>query len=109
RPSPGHQQRWNDNDKRCCGDQALAAEYVRERAGERGGQRDSRARGGDQGADLAGADAELVRQLRQERLWRIEIDESGEARGRDRERAEIESHAALWGRQSTQTHLPADI
>ena len=72
------------------GDHALAPEHVGDRAGERRGQRDRRGARGHDGADLGGADAELARQRRQQRLRRIEVDEGAEAGGRDGELAGVE-------------------
>ena len=94
-----HQQRRHDHGERRGGDQALSSEHVGERAGEWRGKRDRRGRCRDQRADVGGADAELARQLRQQRLRRIEINERGKTRRGNGERAKVESHAALWARQ----------
>ena len=68
-------------------DHALPAEHVGDGAGERRGQRDGeRARGHD-GGDLGGAGAEFVRQQRQDRLRRIEIEEGAIAGEPDRQPA----------------------
>ncbi len=46
-------------------------------------------------ADLGGADAELARQRRQQRLRRIEVEEGAEAGGGDGDFAGIDGHGAL--------------
>ena len=60
------------------GDDALAAEHVGDRAGERRGQRDrERARRHD-GADCGRAGAEFASKRRQQRLRRIQIEETAQ-------------------------------
>ena len=57
---------------------------------------------------VAGADAEFARQLGQQRLRRIKIDEGGEARRGNGERAEIQGHAALWARRRAKASLRSE-
>jgi len=68
-----------------AGDQAFSADDIGDRPGERRRQRDCRGARGHQRADFAGADMKFARQFWQQRLRRIEIDESGKARSGHRE------------------------
>ena len=73
-------------------DQPLASEHVGDGARERRRQGDRQRGRGDHGADLGGADAELARQLRQQGLRGVEIEEGAEARNCDRETPEVDGH-----------------
>ena len=53
----------------------FATQHVGNRSCERRGQRHRQRADGDNGRDAGGASAEFFRQQRQNRLWRVEIDE----------------------------------
>ena len=80
---------------------------VGEHAGERRGQRDRAGAGGHQRGNLAGADVEFARELRQQRLRRIQIDEGAEAGGGDGEQAGIEGHSVIM--REARGHLASSI
>jgi len=75
-------------------DEPLASEYVSGRAGERCCQRNREGACRDHGADLCSRDPELARELRQQGLRRVKVEESGESRGGDGKPPKINGHAA---------------
>ena len=106
--SEGHDQRRHHDSEGGGGDQALAAENIGERTGEWRGQRDRQGARGHQRANLARPDAEFMRQFGQQRLGRVEIDKGGKAGRGNGQRANIESHKALWARRNAKASLLSD-